>query len=47
MPIHQFAKPFDIYQQLELGEGGYARVPSLQVKEGIKATLRSKLSTEA
>ena len=37
------AKPFDIYKQLELGEGGYAKIPSSQVKAGIKATLRSKL----
>ena len=36
-------KPFDIYKQLDLGEGGYARVPSSQAKAGIKAILRDKL----
>jgi hypothetical protein len=35
------AKPFDIYKQLELGEGGYAKVPSSEVKEGVKATLNT------
>ena len=41
--IAEVAKPFDIYKQLELGEGGYAKVPSSEVKAGIKATLQSKL----
>jgi hypothetical protein len=37
-------KPFDIYQQLDLGEGGYALFPSSQAKIGIKTILRKKLS---
>lgn len=36
-------KPFDIYKQLDLGEGGYAIVPASQAKEGIKAILERKL----
>jgi hypothetical protein len=37
-------KPFDIYAQLDLGEGGYALFPSSQAKIGIKTILRKKLS---
>jgi hypothetical protein len=37
-------KPFDIYTQLDLGEGGYALFPSSQAKIGIKTLLRKKLS---
>ncbi|MEN8220085.1 MAG: hypothetical protein ABFS56_27795 [Pseudomonadota bacterium] len=37
------SKPFDIYKQLDLGEGGYAIVPSSQAKEGVKAALQRKL----
>ena len=36
-------KPFDIYKQLNLGEGGYAIVPSSQAKEGVKTALQRKL----
>ncbi len=34
------SKPFDIYKQLDLGEGGYAIVPSSQAKEGVKTALQ-------
>ncbi|WP_069472509.1 hypothetical protein [Candidatus Marithrix sp. Canyon 246] len=36
-------KPFDIYKELDLGEGGYAIAPSSQAKEGVKAALQRKL----
>jgi hypothetical protein len=36
-------RPFEIYQQLDLGEGGYAIVPSAQVKDGVKIALQRKL----
>ncbi len=36
-------QPYEIYKQLDLGEGGYACVPSSQVKEGVKTVLRRKL----
>jgi len=36
-------KPFDIYKQLDLGEGGYAIAPSTSAKEGVKAILQRKL----
>jgi hypothetical protein len=36
-------KPFEIYKELDLGEGGYAIAPSSQVKEGVKAALQRKL----
>ena len=39
----QAIKPFDIYKQLDLGEGGYAIAPSSQAKEGVKAALQKKL----
>jgi len=36
-------RPFEIYQQLDLGEGGYAIVSSAKVKEGVKIALQRKL----
>ncbi len=36
-------KPFDIYKQLDLGEGGYAIAPAPQAKEGVKTALQRKL----
>lgn len=35
--------PYDIYQQLDLGPGGYASVPSTEVRRGVAAALRKKL----
>lgn len=36
-------KPFEIYKELDLGEGGYAIAPSSQAKEGVKTALQRKL----
>ncbi len=36
-------RPFEIYQQLDQGEGGYAIVSSAKVKEGVKMALQRKL----
>ena len=35
-------KPFEIYQQLELGEGGYARAPARQAKAALADIVRKK-----
>ena len=34
---------YDIYQELDLGPGGYARVPSTESRRGVKEAIRSKL----
>jgi hypothetical protein len=34
-------KPFDIYKQLDLGEGGYAIAPASQAKEGVKTAQKN------
>jgi 8-oxo-dGTP pyrophosphatase MutT (NUDIX family) len=35
--------PFDVYQQLDLGPGGYALAQSTQIRQGVRAALRKKL----
>ena len=35
-------KPYDVYRTLDLGEGGYARVPAAQAKTGVAAAIRRK-----
>lgn len=35
--------PFDIYQELDLGPGGYAVAPSTAVRRGVRKALRKKL----
>jgi hypothetical protein len=35
--------PYDIYQRLDLGPGGYASVPSTETRRGVAAALRKKL----
>jgi hypothetical protein len=34
--------PFEIYQQLDLGEGGYTGAPSTEVRRGVKEALERK-----
>lgn len=36
-------RPFDIYEKLDLGPGGYAQTPSTEVKLGVGAAIRKKL----
>lgn len=36
-------RPFDIYEQLDLGPGGYAQTPSNEVKRGVELAIRKKL----
>lgn len=36
--------PYDVYQQLDLGPGGYASAPSTQTRRGVAAALRKKRS---
>jgi hypothetical protein len=36
--------PYDIYQELDLGPGGYAIAPSTEVRHGVRQALRKKLS---
>jgi hypothetical protein len=35
--------PYDIYQELDLGPGGYAVAPATQVRRGVQAVVRRKL----
>jgi hypothetical protein len=35
-------RPFEIYRQLDLGPGGYARAPARRAKDAIRAILRRK-----
>jgi hypothetical protein len=34
--------PFEIYRRINLGPGGYARVPARRAKPGVRALLRAK-----
>lgn len=36
-------KPYDLYQQLDLGPGGYAVAPSTEARRGVVTALRKKL----
>jgi hypothetical protein len=35
-------RPYDIFRQLDLGEGGYARAPAREAKAAIADTIRRK-----
>lgn len=35
--------PFDVYQQLALGRGGYAIAPSNRTRQGVREAIRKKL----
>ena len=34
--------PYDVYQELDLGPGGYAVAPSTQTRRGIRQALQKK-----
>ena len=36
-------RPYDLYEQLDLGPGGYASAPSTETRRGVAAALRKKL----
>ncbi len=36
-------RPYDLYEQLDLGPGGYASAPSTETRRGVAAVLRKKL----
>lgn len=36
-------RPYDLFQQLDLGPGGYAVAPSTDTRRGVVAALRKKL----
>lgn len=36
--------PFEIYQDLDLGPGGYAIAPSTETRRGVQESIRRKLS---
>ena len=36
-------RPYDLYQQLELGPGGYAVAPSTDTRRGVVTAIRKKL----
>jgi 8-oxo-dGTP pyrophosphatase MutT (NUDIX family) len=36
-------RPFDFYERLDLGPGGYAIAPSTETRRGVSAALRKKL----
>ena len=35
--------PYDIYKELDLGEGGHAVVPATQTRRGVQVAIRRKL----
>jgi hypothetical protein len=35
--------PYDVYQELDLGPGGYARAASTDVRRGVREALEKKL----
>ena len=35
--------PYDIYEELDLGPGGYAVVPTTQTRRGVREAIRRKL----
>ena len=36
-------RPYDFYERLDLGPGGYARAPSTETRRGVATALRNKL----
>jgi len=42
MSRHASQAPFDVYRELDLGEGGYAISPSTEVRRGVREALASK-----
>jgi hypothetical protein len=36
-------RPYDFYERLDLGTGGYANAPSTQTRRGVATALRKKL----
>jgi hypothetical protein len=43
MAKHAQHLPYDIYQELDLGPGGYATAPSTATRRGVQEALRKKL----
>jgi hypothetical protein len=41
-PAPEAASPYEIYEKLDLGEGGYARVSLAEAKQGIKEIFQRK-----
>jgi hypothetical protein len=39
---HARRTPYDIYQELDLGPGGYAIAPSTQTRRGVQEAIRRK-----
>lgn len=39
-PAH---RPYDLYERLDLGPGGYASVPSTETRRGVAMAIRKKL----
>ncbi|MGH7390384.1 MAG: hypothetical protein ACREM3_13140 [Candidatus Rokuibacteriota bacterium] len=35
--------PYDVYEQLDLGPGGYAVAPATQTRRGVRTAIRRKL----
>jgi hypothetical protein len=36
-------RPYDLYERLDLGPGGYASAPSTETRRGVATALRNKL----
>ncbi len=43
MAQHARRVPYDIYQELDLGPGGYAIAPSTQTRRGVQEAIQKKL----
>jgi hypothetical protein len=37
-------RPYDVFRELDLGPGGYASVPSSDVKRGVREAVKKKLA---
>ena len=40
---HADRLPYDVYREMDLGEGGYAVAPSTEVRRGVRAAIKRKL----
>lgn len=43
MAVQPEKTPYEIYEELDLGPGGYAIAPSTETRRGVQAALRRKL----
>jgi hypothetical protein len=42
LPARPHRQPFEIYEKLDLGPGGYATAPSTETRQGVRAAIRKR-----